>query len=623
MLATSGGSITVAGNVSGVNAAMTLYIPAGVTVNWEAAYSGSVDRGRYILTLAGTGTFNLTGSISNSSGGGISVTGAGMRVNIRGTLNSASPSAMTLNIAADIVSVSIANGRVINGGASSAINVTSGRSGVEIDISGGEITSHPNGNAINDSGINTRITVRGGTVKAGGASAIRSTGKNSTVAVSGGTVTNEAGNNFNPAIDMDGDNIGGSANNVMVSGNAVVQSTSAQGYAIQSRGNVLVQGNAQVTAINGRAINLVGMNSTATINDNASVRATGSGTAISTATTDSLIAGVANAGVIVNGGTVSSATGNAINVTGANSKVTVNGGSVSATSGNAINVANTGVNAEVTIDGGQVTATSGRAIYVVSTAANATVRANSGFVFAYGNSRASVIYAANIVPANFAGSYVVVCTWDDTKGVTSYLQDSHPRLDLELWSIGTAGTTNYWYNHPTLGAGISYVYGSNVGFFPLPFLTVTRSYGLIFDSYTGRLYVDTANPSDAPGRGAIWEGSPGELRLNNFSWVTSVPAALTIINGPARIILDGNGKFESTLGTGDSWGIKSNDNLTVETDKGTDCYSEQRTRQHRARSWTGDIGDKWRDTNSPGQSGDKRSRRRSERRALPLGLRRY
>jgi len=149
-----------------------------------------------------------------------------------------------------------------------------------------------------------------------------------------GTVFNNATNNLFPCIDMtNADNTG---LNVTVDGGSVYSdpdpsgATTVYGYAIQTYGNVLIEGGeVYTTGRNGRCINLVGMNSNATVTDGR-VTATGAnGVAISTSTTNP--AQVPNTTVIVSGGFVASyatESGWAIRTTGANSTVTVSGGCV-------------------------------------------------------------------------------------------------------------------------------------------------------------------------------------------------------------------------------------------------------------------------------------------------------
>jgi len=695
--AISGLTATVAGNVVTVTGAaapaptvsVALNIDSGVTVEWDADLIGSLDRARYILALTGAGTFNLTGTISNDAGGAINITGSGTTLNINGgTIYSASPSAMSVNIAADMVSLNIdASGAITTGGQGSVINVGAGRSGVRI-VSSGTIDATVGGNAISDGGVNTQITISSGLVRAVVASAIKSTGESSVATIMGGIVTNAASNNLTPAIDMGVDTgTPGIVYNITIGGDAVVQSTSAAGYAVQTKQSVRVMGNAQVIAINGRAINLVGSSSAAYISGGM-VTTTGSGAAISTATTAGV--DVTNAQVTVAGGTVSSGSGTAINLTGANSSATVSGsgnvmsgtgiainvattcigtsavnisgGVVSSTSasainilapstavnvtggtvtsttgnalnlagaynianisggtisttvnGNAVNVTAAGTNAQVNVTGGSIAATAvspavnaGNAINIAgaasaaqvtinggqaqvsamtgmaisATSVAATVTVTAGFVFARGTTLGNVISAPNIQPTGFVGSNAVVCAWNRpqvSEGSTvNYTDGVGTSTDLTLFSQGTAPGTIYWSNNPLLGAGIVYSYGGITGeFFPLVNVSLPVGYGLIFDASSGLLYINDGNATPAPIPGVNWtaiagsSGTPAQLTLTDFAWVTAINPALDIINGDTTLILHGDNRFETTyyspFSTSPVIAIRTNNsNLTIE-----------------------------------------------------------
>ena len=644
--------VTVTGSNENITTPLTLDIPSGVTVNWEATYTGAVSpASTSMITLSGSGRFdirNYGAVINNGTGNTISITGSGtvIRVYNNGTVQS-SRSGCGILVLADNAEVDVGlMGSVISldGNANAAIQIGGGSavSGNVVNVNGGTVISIGSGFAINDGAgtslldNDTRISVTSGVISAGGNSAIHSTGIRSSVAISGGIISNAAGNNLNPTIDMQGDMTGVTplpVYNITVGGTAVVQSTSVNGYTLQSKGNVLIQGEAYIAAINGRAINLVGMDSTALIRGG-TVETSGSGTAISTATTN--VETVVRASIEVTGGVVTSAGGYAINATGANSKVTVSGGSVSTTSASnhAINATGTGVtiaisgNTEVSAVGGdaihtaatvsgavsvsgtaKVSSITGRAIQANGTGAGIMVSGNgsqiwvlnagdaircthgtvtlySGFIFAYGVNAAGVINSPNIVvPAG--NSNVLIISWNIAAGNREYYQgpDITPPYNRDLDLRGTGSRTNYyWHNHPTIGGGINYVNGQNVGFFYIPEVTIIRDYGLIFHSATGRMYRNTDGTGNLTFSGGVaqppnniefiyfkegvygnpqWGSSPGELRLYGFSWATNlktivpgaVPAALTIVGGPTTIVINGDSRFESTNPDGGA-GIK-------------------------------------------------------------------
>jgi len=590
-----------------------------------------------MMTISGSGTFNVrnNGFISNiGTGNTLNITGAGtvIELNTGGTVQSAR-SGNAIYITTDNVEINAGTaGSIISldGNANAAIQIGGGSDtlGTVINVNGGSVISIGSGFAINDgagtalTNNNTRISVTGGVVTAGGNSAIHSTGIRSTAVISGGVISNAAGNNINPAIDMVGDMTGvvpSPAYNITVNGTAVVQSSSVNGYALQTKGNVLVQGNSLITANNGRAINLVGMDSTALIQGGV-VETTGNGTALSTATTN--VETVVRASIEMTGGIVRSANGIAINATGADSKVTVSGGTVStmSSSNHAINATGSGV--AISINGtAEVSATAGDAIRTTATLADAVsvsgrakvssltgraIQANSagagvtisgtsqvfvlndgnavrctggnvtltgGFVFAYGANALNVINSPAI---GTPGSLGLVVTWNRAAGNRIYMQgdsiSANPDLDIR---ISGSNSHFWWYNHPTMGGGINYAYGANVGFFPIDEVTICAEYGLIFVSANGRVYrnVDNNIVLDAGGlpmapnnieffsykEGAVfppnlprWGGSPGELRLYGFSWATNTSTiaigtpldALTII-GDTNIVVTGESTFEA------------------------------------------------------------------------------
>ena len=430
--------VTVSGSRAGAKSFL-LSIPDGVTLNWEASISGSAVSGTYLINLDGQGTFSYkSGTISNSGAGGqINALGEGLTINIDGLLRTAS-NGITLNIAAKNVTVNVNSGGTIdNSGSNSAINVTTDITGAAINInSGGSIISKPGGYAINDGGgisgetyaNDTQITVYpGALVESGSACAIRSSGRNSVVTVQGGRVVNDATSNTNSTIYMNG----GTITNVFING-GVVETINPSGtsYVIQTTGNTVVAGG-RVTAISGRAINLVGMASTATITGG--IVETDSGTAISTATTTTNL--VENSKIIVTGGTVqATGSGTAIKITGAGSTAAISGGLVTAKQGLAVDASGLPAANSVTVSG--------------------------GFVFAYGNATARVISpAAKLDSVSGSGSVVA---WDTTTGEGLYSQNAL----TDLASLPGGGAK--WDNDPpsAINGGIRYGTGPN-DFYPL------------------------------------------------------------------------------------------------------------------------------------------------------------
>ena len=515
--AAGSGTVNVTGSVTDLSATYKLSISQGVTVNWNATFSGALNS--YVLNLAGPGSFNIGsgGSITNAGqGGAITVTCAGAAVSVNGGAISSAGSAITLNIAAADVSVNITSGgSVVNTGSASAVSVGSNITGVVLNVGGGRITSVPSGYAINDGGAggniytnDTRINITGGsTIEAGNASAIQSTGSKSVVTITDSTVTNSAPTNTNSTIYMNGgtgDGLPGGFN-VIIGGTSVVSTTNVSNtsYVIQTTGNVLIKDSAKVSAMAGRAINLVGSGSTAVI-EGGVVSAT-TGIAISTATTRP--GDVPDAKVIVRGGWVYSETGTAIQTTG--------------------------VNGSVTVTGGWVTATTGLAIK-----ASARAEISGGFVFAYGSgaSVANVVTSAN---SDFPTGDGIIAMWNNTLGNRTYFENWENDLTVFAAAPGVAS----WHNGGTSG-GIRYSLGSNNNFFPLTDVIVQKDgmedQGIFFVISDGLFRIGSATGAVYTGQSGEWQwtpgasGSPGTLRLGlggGFNYATKAAAALTITGG--------------------------------------------------------------------------------------------
>jgi hypothetical protein len=417
----SGGTVTVTGFKT--DADRLVIDISGVVVNWNATFSGAATANNYLLTLSGNGTFNMQGGVIDNT------TGAGGAVYINGPV--------TLNVTGGVIDAP---------GAGSAVTVRgvdAGVRGAAINVNGGTVRSVPNGYAINDgagmtaSENDTKINVISGLVEAGSACAIRSTGKDSVVTISGGEVRNAAASNTNSTIYMNyaPPPAGSTLNNIVVSGGTVrTTNTGNQSYVLQTSQNVYISGGT-VESINGRTINLVGMNSTATVTGGRVI--TENGTAISTATTT--LDDVTNAKVVITGGIVEATgqTGDAVRITGYNSTVSISGGAL------------------VLAKGGYAVNASGRP-------ASGSVYVSGGFVFCWKNSSGKVaVYPA--AKLNAVGG--TVATWNTTTG--SRLSPPYEQgkdADLEV-AYGKASWQQHSYSPETGRDGISY--GDSNTFFEL------------------------------------------------------------------------------------------------------------------------------------------------------------
>ncbi|MCL2883307.1 MAG: hypothetical protein FWF30_02405, partial [Coriobacteriia bacterium] len=538
-VASAGGSVVTVTGGTNTTATLALNIDAGVTVTWNAVFTGSIAGPLISLTGKGAFTTGAQASIVNSRNGAtsdaISITGAGTVLTVdSGSMVGSDNGGIAVRVSANDVTVNVQPGGTVESMANSsnpAIQIENGTAnaglqGVVINVNGGSVLSTNSGYAINDGAgtgtvpNNTKINVNSGTVSAGSACAIHSIGTGSTTVVNGGTVTNAATNNANPVIYMNA----GSDTNVRVTGGTIqptapAGSAASSGYAIQTTGNIEVTGGL-ISAENGRAINLVGSpaytSPVATISGG-TVQTTGSGTAISTATTANVIANVADSEIKVTGGTVQAlGSGTAVNVTGTHSTVTVSNGQVLANSGVAINADNTSAGPSgypaIDVSGGTVSSTSGHAIYangpnaavaasggtitvksgsssyairmtgenasvtlpydssnprgaqvavyrtgaaIYASGANAKVSIDGGFVFAYGTNATTAIATSPTGAITWPTTRGVVGVWNQANGRTVYAQSLPPAYGAPDLTPATSSSTQSlrWSINAALGGG--------------------------------------------------------------------------------------------------------------------------------------------------------------------------
>jgi hypothetical protein len=201
--------VIIGGTVTGATNTLILDIDSGLTVQWVADYSGSMDDG--VIQLTGSGTFEVTGgSISNDKNTTISLLGLSN------------------------VAVKVSGGTVRNTGSNSGTAISgSVTSNNNITVSGGTVSSI-RGYAISVSG---HVTVSGGTVsRAGGdRAAIEVFNQLNTVTVTGGIISAADA----PAIYCDT-----SSSVVNISGNSLVFS---YGTNITGNNNSIIRGTATIS----------------------------------------------------------------------------------------------------------------------------------------------------------------------------------------------------------------------------------------------------------------------------------------------------------------------------------------------------------------------------------------
>jgi LPXTG-motif cell wall-anchored protein len=297
--ASSGETVTVTGVFSGAASQISLKAPSGVTILWQADYSGSMDGNTILVSISElAGTLEITGSITNT-GGGIAIQGGSASAsNVVVSGGTVTSQGHALNAGSITM-----NGGTVSSSAGSAL------SGGTITVNGGNVTSSSTYEVIHT--LNGSVTVSDGAVSAlGGGDAIKIDSGGS-VTVDGGTVSSTSGS----AIECNG--------TVIVSGGTVSTTTGDPAIFIQSSTSSLTVSGGVVESTGGKAIQTFGGSITV------------SGGAVSSTTNTAILTSAGN--VLVSGGTVSSSTGDAINTGSGN--VTLNGGVVSSfsSSGYAIN----------------------------------------------------------------------------------------------------------------------------------------------------------------------------------------------------------------------------------------------------------------------------------------------
>ena|GEM_PF-2716600 len=538
----SGNTVTIQGSASNRNSTLVLDIDDGVTINWEANYSGNTVAGP-LLTLhgdaAGTGnfTFNVTGSAKiENTGSGRTIQADGLyaqnvKINVEGIVAANSGTNIYTNGQNAEVTVS-GNGTVYNYATTNAqvtINMTYGDKGepdtnTKVTVLGngsvkslsgtgngyaiqsyGNITisddaqvfaSGPGGRAINALSSNGVVTVNGGVVWSKNGMTICG---RASITVNGGLVYNESASTKYPVI---GTSDSGDSVDVIVSGSGQVEARGEGGYAISTPGAVTVSDNAKISSETGRGINI-----------------SGSGSAL------------------IKGGEVSSGSGNAIHVTGGS----------------------------VTIDGGTVSSKEG---YAIGGSASGGVTINDGFVFAYGAGTGDVVQRR---PYTSNGGFVVA--WNRPAGNPPYEyvvgQNNHlaPNDGSVKWT----------------GGGVSYNGGNSIYF--IPDVVVSYPVGLFFDVRKGYFTLgsnDVEYPEQKDKYTFVRSGNSGTLTLKGFAWNTAIAGdavALTIWdsskhapsinpNFELTIILEGENYFTVTeKQNSHSIGIRVEFlNLTIEGD---------------------------------------------------------
>jgi len=245
-----GGTVMITGTCSDAAASLALNIPSNITVIWNANYSSdpntSIAGG--MIAMAGDGNFAVASAgsvVQSGSGVAINASGANAIITINGTVSATSGSALSLTGSNSKVIVG-GNGSVSNaatGGpvsSTAVISISNTNTGENVVIKGnGQVQATADGGYAILTYGNVRVEDNAIVKAANGGAAIDALGVNSTVTVNGGTVSTTGGNQGN---------VGGSAIRVNGSGSSV----------IINGGTVSATTGLAINAVSGTTVNING-----------------------------------------------------------------------------------------------------------------------------------------------------------------------------------------------------------------------------------------------------------------------------------------------------------------------------------------------------------------------------
>ena len=414
------GTVTVTGTKEDVTETLSLTIPPGVTVNWQATYSG------YVANRVDEDENTIIGLLIAIDGGGKLDVVLGGKVEFNGN---GVDRGWAISVNGGTVEVS--GGEVLSTG----LGISAGTADCNIVVSSGRVETAANAIAIFGGGT---VEVSGGTVSTslGGINTTILAPYGGNVTISGGTVIASgslAGKDAPSAVRVEN-------GNVTVSGNATVEATGTGGVGIYHEyGAVTVNGGTVSAAEGGVAIRSY---DSITINSGGTVTAAG--------VESRAIVGNGNSLVTVSGGTVSSSGNNGIAIDANESaRVVIDGGTVSVT-GNALHAISVPSGTSVEVKNGLVSAfTSSRpAIIASNTSLERNVTISGGVVFSYGRGRFNV-NQSDVISMGTAPSITgngVFIAWDSASARTEYYADTRTDLlsndDSAFWSLSGRGIAN-------------------------------------------------------------------------------------------------------------------------------------------------------------------------------------
>ena len=232
----SSDTVTATGSITDVTDTLSLSIPAGVTVKWQADITASDTFSMPLILLDGNGSFDVDGgTVSATTGMAIRSTGASSTVTVSGS------GKVQSTAASDSAIFTSGSVEVQDTAEVSATTGTAISTGGEVTVTGGEVSATTVW-AISAGGA---VTVTGGAVSATTGITIFAFSESSTVTVSGGAVSATTGTAIFASSE---------SSTVTVSKTGKVQATGDNGYAISTKGNVDVKDSAEVSATTGMAI---------------------------------------------------------------------------------------------------------------------------------------------------------------------------------------------------------------------------------------------------------------------------------------------------------------------------------------------------------------------------------
>ena len=495
--------VFVIGTATDMPTTLTFAVATGKTVIWSADYSSTTTINLPLITISGSGNFNVV------DGATISNIGTGNALNIQGAANN-------LAILVDNSTIQVNSGCAIQTKGLSASVVVSGNSLVK-NVSGSNMHA-----AIDMDGADSTILIKDNSVITNGAFSSDPAAIVSSYAIqTRGNITIESGTISTQGRNGRTINLVGTNSTAIINGGTITASGTS-GTAISTATTASVNVDYSKIIINDGIISagLVGIQITGNYTE---LKINGG---LITSSGDGV-----NARVIYNNG-------------GSNATITISGGEVSAL-GSGYGIYNSQAGATITVENtGRVLAKTHLAIRTV---AGASTVITGGVVFAYNAGTSLVGNSANYVISHAYSSSnpAVVLAWNSTTANPPY--DVNSSTDI---TKNVAGVNAYWGR---LGSevGIFYELDGNTGFIPVDTTLRAATLTLTAPSFT------TVNEGYSPlsGQALVIENSGDQAVINSITF--SPDSAFEIATAGNSTIAAG--------GTDNSWLIRPKTGLAEGT----------------------------------------------------------